>query len=94
MSHERRLPLRRLWRPGRVLDAEDSAMMTCSFIGEAYGTANMYRKYYGFITSEPQEWRRLSDKRGTGDVFSPLYEGGWSISNDEYMEEEKILAIF
>jgi hypothetical protein len=93
MSHERRLHFRGLWRPGRVLDAEDSAVMTCSFIGEAYGTANMYRKYYGFTTSEPQEWRRLSDKRKTGNVFSPLYEGGWRIL-DEYMEEEKILAIF
>jgi hypothetical protein len=73
--------------------------MTCSFVGEAYGTTNMYREYSRF---KPLEWRRLSNEGGTGHVFDPLYafveylkrESGTPFITEAESESEKIHAIF
>jgi hypothetical protein len=38
-----------------LADFTDSAVTTCSFVGETYGMINMYRDHRWF---EPKEWRR------------------------------------
>jgi hypothetical protein len=71
--------------------AKELAVMTCSFVGEAYGMINMYKEYGGF---GPREWRRLSNKSETKHVFSSLYGLVANTADGQFITKEKLLAIF
>jgi hypothetical protein len=79
-------------RRRREPNIKDLSVMTCTLVGEAYGTINMYEQCHEM---EPPEWRRLSSKAAIGHLFSSLYDFTVGMAHyDGFITEEKILAIF